>query len=121
METTSLTDFAQSSFYDSSILPLSNNEKDFCGFDKSEGFIVGGKDAKQGAYPFIAALGITHPNKPKDIVYVCGGSLINRRYVVTAAHCQAERAPLVSVRLGEHDFSQDPDCDEPGCKSSNTK
>lgn len=35
---------------------------------------------------------------------------INRRYVVTAAHCQNKRNQIVEVVLGEHDVAQDPDC-----------
>ncbi len=43
---------------------------------------------------------------------------INRRYVLTAAHCNSEKNPITAVRLGEYDFARDPDCEEDGCKSS---
>jgi len=44
---------------------------------RSEGFIVAGVTAKQGTYPFIAALGVINPKNPKEIIYVCGGSLVS--------------------------------------------
>ena len=39
--------------------------------------------------------------------------MINRRYVITAAHCQGEESKnkIREVVLGEHDLSKNPDCD----------
>ncbi len=67
-------------------LPTPTDPNNTCGSVVTFGSIVGGHDAKRGAYPFIAALGYKNRRNDKElpIIYACGGSLINRRYVVTA-------------------------------------
>ena len=51
-----------------------------CGTDLSSGFITSGQDAKRGQFPFAALLGYEDlkGRAPNGIIYLCGGSLINR-------------------------------------------
>lgn len=60
-------------------------------------------------YPWMALLRYNHNG---ELVDGCGGSLINKRYILTAAHCIKTRSTLQLeyVRLGEHTRSTDIDC-----------
>ena len=65
-----------------------NSTIEECGTRISLTNIVGGTTAKRGDYPFIALIGYDPPQlSGSEIFYTCGGSLINKHYVLTAAHC----------------------------------
>ena len=102
-------------------LPLVTDSPVTCGYRTATGFIIGGSDTKRGEFPFIAALG--YRETPSDPVkFYCGGTLINRRYVVTAAHCHHRSDPQKQIKqvvLGEHKLGQDPDC--PGCAKNQVR
>jgi len=96
-----------------------NEDDGTCGEYLGTGFIIGGVITKRGELPYQAVLG--YKGRRGKIKYNCGGTMINRRYVITAAHCQHKRIPrlqIAEVVLGEWDLEHDPDCagDEGGCK-----
>ena len=69
-----------------------------CGeLNSHAGFILGGNDTRLGEYPFLALLGKTR-GRGRGTFWHCGGTLINKWYVISAAHC----GPRVDfVRVGE--------------------
>nr|AUI10838.1 putative PQM protease precursor [Amaurobius ferox] len=50
-----------------------------------KGRIVGGKTAGHGDYPWMVSM--QEKNKKGTFDHVCGGSIINENWIVTAAHC----------------------------------
>ncbi|XP_016928232.2 serine protease grass isoform X2 [Drosophila suzukii] len=83
---------------------LENN----CGSSKYSYRITGGQDADLMSAPWMAYL---HTN-PR---FICGGSLVNHWFVLTAAHCFKDHNAKIFVRLGENDSSQRIDCDNYDC------
>ncbi|XP_050574714.1 venom protease-like isoform X1 [Bombus affinis] len=81
-----------------------------CGFSNvTHNRIVGGKPAKLGAWPWMAALGYINCNEPDGEPYwACGGTLISARHVLTAGHC-VEIFGLYVVRIGDLDLGRDDD------------
>ena len=56
-----------------------------CGFSIIKTNIFGGNVTKLGEIPYMALLGYKEPSG--KIGYLCGGSVINKWYILTAAHC----------------------------------
>ena len=63
--------------------------------DKMEPHIINGDEALRGKYTFAVSL--------QDYGHFCGGSLIARDYVLSAAHCKGGRYSAV---VGRHDLGE---------------
>ncbi|XP_035695563.1 trypsin-2-like [Branchiostoma floridae] len=64
--------------------------------------IVGGNTAQQGSWPW-QALVIGWGSTPgTGTYYLCGGTLVDSEWVVTAAHCIVDQTRTIEVTLGEH-------------------
>lgn len=65
--------------------------------------ILGGTPVDLGEYPHMVAIGLSTTDD--DIEYNCGGTLIAKRFVLTAAHCLVTRQKPVTARMGVVNFT----------------
>ena len=57
---------------------------------------MGGEETEPGEFTFMALLGwerVINRKQETKVLYGCGGSLINKKYVVSAAHCMTRSEP----------------------------
>ncbi|XP_038206940.1 CLIP domain-containing serine protease 14D-like isoform X2 [Zerene cesonia] len=74
--------------------------------------IVGGNVAGLYEFPWMALISY---NDTTGIDFKCSGSIINSRYILTAAHCIQDT--IIGVRVGEHDISTSEDCYQNMCET----
>uniref|UniRef100_A0A6G1SMW2 Plasma kallikrein n=1 Tax=Aceria tosichella TaxID=561515 RepID=A0A6G1SMW2_9ACAR len=63
--------------------------------------IMGGDVVKSGEFPFLVSLAIDRPGENNQ----CGGSIIDDRHIITAAHC-VYGSTKVEAKLGCHEISK---------------
>jgi len=89
-------------------IPRRENEQ--CGLTLDRSNVVGGNISKPGRYPFVALIG---ENEGEFKNYLCGGTVINRWYVLSAAHCffdEGEALRQGIVNVGDWDVGTEKDC-----------
>nr|XP_023025007.1 venom protease-like [Leptinotarsa decemlineata] len=87
---------------------------DVCGLAKGQmkTRIIGGEEAKNGEFPWMVRLGETFDEDGvKFRLYTCGGALITKFYVLSAAHCGTE---LDIVKVGDNSIEME-NCEGDGC------
>ena len=75
-----------------------------CGVGKKSARIVGGTEAKPEEFPWQVAFRWESNTRRRS--FFCGGSLIDKKWVISAAHCFVKRRPppeVLKVVLGEFD------------------
>ncbi|XP_028137099.1 CLIP domain-containing serine protease B10-like isoform X1 [Diabrotica virgifera virgifera] len=74
-----------------------------CGYlDVAGTRIINGQDAGRD-YPWMTLLSFRGPDNRG--AFDCAGSIINNRYILTAAHCLVDRSRLLGVRVGEYNIT----------------
>ncbi|ALC47976.1 CG11313 [Drosophila busckii] len=89
-----------------------------CGANSLADKIYNGNDTALDEFVWMVLLEYETKNGQRALE--CAGSLINSRYVLTAAHCvigevEKKVGRLTRVRVGEHDLSTDRDCHNEVC------
>ncbi|XP_057651753.1 phenoloxidase-activating factor 3-like [Diorhabda carinulata] len=80
-----------------------------CGYiDLGSVRVLHGDKAGLTEFPWMALLSYREADNKAH--FKCAGTIINSRYILTAAHCLEERSRLLGARVGEYDIYNKSDC-----------
>ncbi|XP_044265436.1 uncharacterized protein LOC123011851 [Tribolium madens] len=80
-----------------------------CGYFDTDNKIVNGNKTGLFEFPWMALLSYRTARGPQ---FKCGATIINERYILTAAHCITNnKYPLIGVRVGDHNIQTQKDCE----------
>ncbi|KAJ1099448.1 hypothetical protein NDU88_004549 [Pleurodeles waltl] len=68
--------------------------------------VIGGNEAGRNGYKWQVSLQTAYYDNPNYWSHICGGSLISRSWVMSAAHCVDFEGAMYRVALGEHSLSE---------------
>ncbi|KAF2899036.1 hypothetical protein ILUMI_07139 [Ignelater luminosus] len=99
------------------VTPIDNvylPDDSLCGIQSKGERMIGGEFTTLDEFPWTAILVYVKNDYSNSISSFCSATLINHRYVLTAAEClEIPGYNLTEVRLGEWRRSTDDDCDDP--------
>ncbi|CAH0551215.1 unnamed protein product [Brassicogethes aeneus] len=85
-----------------------------CGYLDSSNRIVKGNKTGLFEFPWMALISYQTASGAQ---FGCGGTILNEKYILTAAHCISDlilkprRRSLLGVRVGDHDIDSPKDCE----------
>ncbi|KAL7292236.1 hypothetical protein TKK_0014184 [Trichogramma kaykai] len=102
-------------------------DHELCGRSPALAKIYGGSETRLFEFPWMVLLKYNDSSSNKSShsaadpePFKCAGTIISRKYILTAAHCVAQlpNLKLAGVRIGEHDLSSEIDCESYGNDSA---